>query len=156
MNFTIDCPGLCLTSLLNMIKQVPDDEIHRQHREALQQKHTNATRLSFVERAILREHNGFLTKINNEGKVRRSTKSVKLGEARVMSFEDLERAKAERAAKEAAQEAKKAAKEAKAATAGKNPRGRKRKSTATEADTPEPKAKAARMSDAQVAEAEPA
>jgi hypothetical protein len=148
-----------LTSLLNMIKQVPDDEMNRQHKERLQQKHANATRLSFAERAILQEHNGFLTKINNEGKVRRATKSVKLGEARVMSFEDLERAKAERAAKEAAQEtkkaereAKKAAKEAEAATARKNPRGRKRKSGGTQTDTPEPKAKAARMSDTQAAE----
>jgi len=39
------------------------------------QKLTNATQLSFAERALLQEHNRFLAKINNEAKVRRSTKS---------------------------------------------------------------------------------
>jgi hypothetical protein len=94
-----------LTSVLNMIKQVSDDETNRQHKERLQQKHTNATQLSFAERALLQEHNRFLARINNEAKVRRSTKSDVLGTAKVMSYEDLEKAKAERAAKEAAKEA---------------------------------------------------
>jgi hypothetical protein len=56
-----------------------------------------------------------LTKINNEAKVRRSTRSVVLGKAKVMSYKDLE----ERAAKEKATAAK-----------GKGKRGRKRKSPA--------------------------
>lgn len=60
-----------LTSLLDMIKQVPDNEMHRGHKERLQQKHTNATQLSFAERALLREHNRFLAQINNEAKPRR-------------------------------------------------------------------------------------
>ena len=59
-----------LTSLLNMIKQVPDDETNQQHKERLQQKLTNATQLSFAERALLQEHNRFLARINNEAKVR--------------------------------------------------------------------------------------
>jgi hypothetical protein len=42
-----------LTSLLEMIKQVPDNETNRGHKERLQQKHTNATQLSFAERALL-------------------------------------------------------------------------------------------------------
>jgi hypothetical protein len=42
-----------LASLLDMIKQVPDDETNRQHKQRLQQKHTNATQLSFAERALL-------------------------------------------------------------------------------------------------------
>ncbi|KAI4135222.1 MAG: hypothetical protein LQ347_000861 [Umbilicaria vellea] len=131
-----------LTLLLNMIKQVPDNETNRQHKERLQQKHTNATQLSFAERALLQEHNRFLAQINNEAKVRRSIKSDVLGTARVMSYEDLKKAKAERAAKKAATEAKKAAKEAREATAGKSTRDRKRKSLAG-ADAPEPKAKVA-------------
>jgi hypothetical protein len=75
-----------------------------------------------------------------------------------MSYEDLEKAKAERAAKETAKEAKKAerearkaAKEAKEETPGKSIRGRKRKSPA-DADMPEPKAKVAQISGTQVAD----
>jgi hypothetical protein len=56
--------------------------------------------------------------------------------AKVMSYEDLEEARAKSAAKDAA-EAK-----------GKGKRGRKRKSPAPEADALEPKAKVARMSEA--------
>jgi hypothetical protein len=41
-----------------------------------------------------------LIKINKEAKVRRSTRSVVLGKAKVMSFEDLEEAQAKRTAKE--------------------------------------------------------
>ena len=158
-----------LTSLLNMIKQVPDDEANRQHKERLQQKHTNATQLSFAERALLVEQNRFLARINNEAKVRRSTESDVLGTVKVMSYEDLEKAKAERAAKDAAKEAKKAereakkaekeakkaAKEAEDATAGKSTRGRKRKSP-VEVDASEPKAKVVRKSGTLVAEDETA
>jgi hypothetical protein len=88
-----------------------------------------------------------------------------------MSYENPEKARAERAAKEAAKkvkkaekEAKKAAKEAKKvasarpeaeeATAGKKKRGRKRKSGALGADVLKPKVKLARISETQVAEGE--
>ncbi len=67
-----------------------------------------------------------------------------------MSYEDLEKTRAERAVKEAAKEAKKGAKEVtKVATAGKGKRGQKRKSP-EEVGASEPKAKVARMSEAQV------
>ena len=66
-----------------------------------------------------------MTKINNEAKVRRSTKSVVLGKAKVMSYKDLERARAERAEKEQAK------------AKGKGKRGRKPKSPAPKVDTPE-------------------
>ena len=74
-----------------------------------------------------------------------------------MSFEDLEKARAERVVKEAAKEAKKAAKEAKKgakkvselATAVRRKRGRKYKS-GEEAGTPELKANVAQTSEAQV------
>ncbi len=62
--------------------------------------------------------------MNNEAKVRRSTKSVILGKAKVMSYEDIEEARAKRAAKEVIN--------------GKGNRGRKRKSAALEAGKPEP------------------
>ena len=67
-----------------------------------------------------------LTRMNNEAKVRRSTQSLILGKAKVMSFKDIEVARAARAAKEVIK--------------GKGKRGRKRKSTAIEADDPEPDA----------------
>ena len=101
-----------LASLLNIVKQVPCNETSRQHKERLQQKVANAAHTSFARNALLQDRNQFLTTVNNEGKVRRSTKSEILGNARVMSYEDLEKARAERAVREAAKEAKKAAKEA--------------------------------------------
>jgi hypothetical protein len=82
-----------------------------------------------------------------------------------MTWEDLEKARAEHAMKEAKKadkKAKKTVRQAKKvanttvqaeATAGKTKRGRKRKSAALEADTPEPKAKVVRRREGQVAEA---
>jgi len=64
--------------------------------------------------------------MNNEAKTRRSTRSVVLGKAKVMSYKDIEEARAKRAAKE----------EAKAKR--KEKPSRKRKSTGQEADTQEP------------------
>jgi hypothetical protein len=99
-----------------------------------------------------------LNTINNEAKVRRSTKSLVLGKAKVMSYEDLEEAQAKRAEKEAAKEAKgkgkrgqkckSASPEADEVTTGKAKRGRKRKSAMPEVDASEPKAKVVRMSEA--------
>jgi hypothetical protein len=60
--------------------------------------------------------------MNNEAKVRRSTKSVVLGKAKVMSYEDIEEAREKRAAKEVIK--------------GKGNCGRKRKSAALEAGEP--------------------
>jgi hypothetical protein len=64
-------------------------------------------------------------KLNDESKVRRSTKSEILakGEGKVISYEDLLKARAVRAEKEAAREAK-----------GKGRRGRKPKSVAPEVE----------------------
>jgi hypothetical protein len=104
-----------LTSLLDMIKQIPDDETNRQRKERLQQKHIKATQLSYAECTLLQEHNKFLAQINKEAKPRRSTKSDVLGTAKVMSYEDLIKAKVARAAKETAKETKKAEKAVKKA-----------------------------------------
>jgi hypothetical protein len=87
------------------------------------QKLANAAQISFAERA-LHDQNQMLTRMNNEAKVRRSTRSVVLGKAKVMSFEDIEVARAARAAKEVIKD--------------KRNRGRKRKSATVEADEPEP------------------
>ncbi|KAF4612600.1 hypothetical protein G7Y89_g15579 [Cudoniella acicularis] len=129
-----------LTSLYNLVKQdaYTLDETSKQRL----QKFANAAQISFAECALLWDQIRFLSSINNEAKVRRSTKSVVLGKAKVMSYEDIEEARAKRAAKEEA-------------TAGKGKCGRKRKSSAGEAGAPESaKAKVARMGEAQVAEDE--
>jgi hypothetical protein len=63
----------------------------------------------------------FLTTINNEAKVRRSTKSLVLEKAKVMNYKDLKEARAKRVVKESTQAAK-----------GKGKRGRKSKSSPPE------------------------
>jgi hypothetical protein len=112
------------------------DEMNKPRLQKHLQKLTHAAQLSFAERTLLLENNQFLAQMNNKAKVRRSAKSEILGTARVMSYEDLENARAMRAAKETAKEAKKVAKDAKraeyssrlkAAPLGKESRGRKTK-----------------------------
>jgi hypothetical protein len=114
-----------LASLHNLIKQdahtLNGTSIQRLERHV--QKLANAAQISFAERA-LHDQNQMLTRMNNEAKVRRSTRSVVLGKAKVMSFEDIEVARAARAAKEVIKD--------------KGNRGRKRKSATVEADEPEP------------------
>ena len=126
------------------------------------QKFTNAAQTSFAKGVLQQHQIRFLIRMNDEFKVRRSTMSMVLGKAKakVMSYEDLEEARAKRAEKEAAKEAKgkgnrgrkpkSAAPEAEEASADKGKCGRKRKSAAPGADVSEPKAKVARMSEAQV------
>ena len=126
------------------------------------QKFTNTAQTSLAKGVLQQHQIRFLIRMNDESKVRRSTTSVVLGKAKVMSYEDLEEARAKRAGEEAAKEAngkgnrgrkpKSAAPEVEEASADKGKRGRKRKSAALEADAPEPKAKMARMSEAQVEE----
>ena len=114
-----------LASLHNLIKQdaytLNETSVPRLQRHV--QKLANAALISFAERALLYNQNQILTRMNNEAKVRRSTQSIVLGKAKVMSFEDIEVARAARAAKEVIK--------------GKGKRGRKRKSAALEADEPE-------------------
>jgi hypothetical protein len=131
------------------------DESSKQSLARHLQKLTNAAQTSFAKGVLQQHQIRFWIRMNDESKVRRSTTSVVLGKAKVMSYEDLEEARAKRAEKEAAKEAKgkgkrgrkpkSAVSEAEEAFADKGNRGRKRKSTAPEADAPEPKAKVARM-----------
>ena len=118
--------------------------------------------------ALLHSRNQFLAEINNEGKARRAADQKVIGTARVVTYEDLEKKRAERAvmdaraaermAKKAAKEASNltsAAPEAEGAATGMKKRGRKRKSAASVTDAAAPKAKAARPSEEQfVPEAE--
>lgn len=156
-----------LTSLSNVIKQVPNDEANRQYKEKLQQKLINAAQLCFAERAILQGQNEFLAEINNEGKVRRSTKSDVVGRAKVMVWEDIDKARIELAAKKEANEIKKAEREAKKAqkeaekaeqdakkaekkttkAVGKSTGGRKRKACPAAGDVLELSAKSPRLSE---------
>jgi hypothetical protein len=122
-----------LSSPLNMIKQVPDDETSRPHKERLQKRVNNAAQISFAKSILQQDHIQFLINMNNEAKPRRSTKSVVLGKAKIMSYEDLQEARKKHAAKDAA-------------AAAKAKRGRKRKN-GPEAEA-ELTAKVARMSEA--------
>jgi hypothetical protein len=126
----VSAEGLAL--LHNLIKQDAHtlDETSIQRLERHVQKLVDAAQISFAERALLHDQKQMLTRMNNEAKVRRSTKSLVLGQAKVMSFEDIEVARAARAAKEVIK--------------GKGKRGRKRKSAALEADEPEPEPEVAR------------
>lgn len=62
-------------------------------------KLARAANTSFAEKALQQEQIRFLHHVNNEAKRRRSTRSVVLGKAKVMSYEDLEEARAKRASK---------------------------------------------------------
>jgi hypothetical protein len=122
-----------LTLLHDIIKQdaltLNETSIPRLQRHV--QKLANAAQMSFATCALLDEQVQLVTRMNNEAKIRRSTKSVVLGKAKVMSYEDIEEARTKRAMKDA--------------TKGKEKRGRKRKSVVpvmdesdTEVETAEP------------------
>jgi len=88
------------------------------------QKLAHAGQRAIALCALLENQKQLLEKINNEAKTRRSTTSKVLGKAKVMSFEDIEVARAARAAKDAVK--------------GKEKRGRKRKKTAPDEAEPDP------------------
>lgn len=78
--------------------------------------------------ALQQNHIQLLLKVNDEAKVRRSTKPLILGRAKVMGYDELKEAREKRAEVEAATKAK-----------DKGKRGRKRTNAALEADAAEPK-----------------
>jgi hypothetical protein len=112
-------------SLQNLIIQEAHslDEKSKQNLVRHLQKCTKAFKKSSAQAIIQEDRIKFLTTINNEAKVRRSTRSLVLGKAKVMSYEDLVEARAKRVVKDAARAAK-----------GKGKRGRKRKSGTLEAE----------------------
>jgi hypothetical protein len=95
-----------LTWLTDMIKQdastAASDDASRQRLQRRVQKLASAAKISFAKQSLLQDHNRLLYNINNEAKVRRSTRSLIIGKAKVMKWEDLERVRAERAAKDQA------------------------------------------------------
>ena len=99
------------------------DEASKQRLERRVQKLVSAAKISVAKQSLLQDHNRLLCNINNEATVRRTTRSLVLsdrkGEGKVMRWEDLQRARAERAAREMAANQK-----------GKGKRGRKRKTPA--------------------------
>jgi hypothetical protein len=115
-----------LASLHNLIKQdaytLNKTSILRLKRRV--QKLVDAAQVSIAKCALLYDKKQKLTRIANEAKVRRLTKSLVLGQGqgKVISFADIEEARAARAAKDDKK--------------GKGKRGRKRKSAALEADKP--------------------
>ncbi|KAF2633010.1 hypothetical protein BU25DRAFT_330386 [Macroventuria anomochaeta] len=111
------------------------DETSKRDLQRHLQKYAKAAQLSFAKGALQQNHIQLLLKINNEAKVRRSTKPLILGRAKVMGYDELKEAREKRAEKEAAKDAQ-----------GKRKRGRKRTSAAPEVDVAEPKPKAARVS----------
>ncbi|KAI2477470.1 DDE-domain-containing protein [Pyrenophora tritici-repentis] len=116
-----------LTWLTDLIKQdacaAASDDASRQRLQRRVQKLASAAKISFAKQSLLEDHNRLLYKINSEAKVRRSTRSLVIGTAKVMKWEDLERVRVERLAKDKA-----------AVEKGKGKRGRKRKVSAQEAD----------------------
>ena len=116
-----------LISLQNVIIKQDAHALDELSKKSLQrhlEKFAKAAQLSFAKAVLQQNHIRLLLAINNEAKVRRSTKPVVLGTAkgtaRVMSYEELEEARAKRAKQDAAKEAK-----------GKGKRGRKRKNSTT-------------------------
>ena len=139
--------------------QTLDDETRKRNLMRHLDKFTKAAQTSFAKGALQQHQIRFLIKMNDESKVRRSVKSEILakGEGKVMSYEDLDAARTERAEKEAAKAAKGKGKrgrkpksvegEVEDASADNVKRSRKRKSAAVEAGASERKAKVARMSE---------
>jgi hypothetical protein len=132
------------------------DKTSKQNLAKHLQKCTKAFQKSSAQSILQKDRIQFLTTINNKAKVRRSTKSLVLEKAKVMSYKDLEQARAKRVVKDSAQAAKgkrKRGRKSKSSppkpekdTAKTARRGRKRKSAELEA--PEPTNKVARMSNA--------
>ena len=82
------------------------EDIDRHNLRRHLQKLTKAAQTSIARGILQQERIQFLLKVNNGAKVRRSTKSIVLGKARVMSYEDLVAARAKRMEKEASKAAK--------------------------------------------------
>lgn len=112
-----------------MITQYPsalDDQQSTARLQRCVQKLASATQISLVKQTLLQDQNQFLSKANAEAQVRRSTRSTVLGKGNgnVMSKEQLDQVRAERAEQESVSAAKATGK-----------RGRKRKISAVDGAT---------------------
>ncbi|KAH8728360.1 hypothetical protein GQ44DRAFT_824189 [Phaeosphaeriaceae sp. PMI808] len=98
-----------LMSLQNLIMKQDAYALEEKSKQSLQRhlyKFTKAAQVSFAKGALQQNQIRFWLKVNNEAKVRRSTKSLVLGTAKVMGYEDLQHARAKRAEIEAAKKTK--------------------------------------------------
>lgn len=73
------------------------DDVDKQRLMRRIEKLAKAGKVLLARSALQEGYIRFLHKINNEGEARRSTRAIILGNAKVMSWEDLEEAKAKRA-----------------------------------------------------------
>ncbi|KUJ06162.1 uncharacterized protein LY89DRAFT_662461 [Mollisia scopiformis] len=89
-------------SLHSMIQQDTSNETCMTRVQRRVQKLANASQKAIAYCALLEHEKQLLKKINNKAKVRRSTQSTILGKSqgKVISFEDIEAARAARAAKD--------------------------------------------------------
>jgi hypothetical protein len=83
------------------------DDLDQQRLKRHMQKFTKGAQTLIVGGTLQQDRIKSLLKANDEAKPRRSTKSIVLGKAKVMSFEDLVEARTKRAEKEANKAAKK-------------------------------------------------
>ncbi|KAF2468782.1 uncharacterized protein BDR25DRAFT_176650, partial [Lindgomyces ingoldianus] len=93
-----------LTSLQNIIMKYNTDAMDETSKLRFYrhlQKFAKAAQASFAKGALQQNQIRLMMKINNEAKVRRSTKSVVLGTAKIMSYEDLVDARVKRAEQDA-------------------------------------------------------
>jgi hypothetical protein len=93
-----------VVSLQNLIQQDAgaSDEPSKRRLQRRVQKLASAAQIFFAKQCLLQDHNRLLAQVNNEAKVRHSTRSEILGRAKVISFQELEKARAKRATKEKA------------------------------------------------------
>ena len=123
-------------SLQNLIIEKDAYALDEKSKESLHRhllKFSKAAQLSFAKGALQQNHIQLLLKVNDEAKVRRSTKSLVLGTAKVMGFKELQDARAKRAETDAAK-----------ATKAKRKQGRKRTKADADADATEARRKVAR------------
>ena len=86
------------------------------------QKLANATEKLFADRAILLDENSLLFQRNNEKTTRQSARSTIIGNAKIMTYEDIVRAEQKRAAKMGAAGAKRGGRRAQKLAEGKRSR----------------------------------
>lgn len=126
-----------LMSLQDLTIEQDAHALDEESKQSLQRhplKLSKAAQLSFAKRALQQNHIRLLLKVKDEAKVRRSTKPLVLGTAKVMGYEELQDARAKRAEADAAKVPK---------TKGKWVR--KRTKASSEADATELRRKVARV-----------
>lgn len=99
------------------------DDVDKQRLMKRIEKLAKAGKVLLARSALQAGHIKFLQKINNEGGTRRSTRAIVLGTAKVMSWEDLEEAKAKRA-EQKEKEARKGKRAARSKRKNKSPKVR--------------------------------